>query len=73
MKTLLEQIKEIYPNFKPPKCKLIGEDSNAFAIMGRVSYALKRAGYKKAVTLYISAAIKGDYTHLLAASMEVSK
>ena len=32
-------------NFVKPTVSLVGEDGNAFAIIGRVSKALKRAGY----------------------------
>jgi hypothetical protein len=32
------------PDGTRPKCKLTGEDGNIFAIMGRVSRVLKRAG-----------------------------
>ena len=31
-------------NMTKPKCKLIGEDGNVFAIIGRVSKTLKRNG-----------------------------
>lgn len=54
-----------------PTVNLIGEDSNAFAIMGNVSGALKRAGAdKEYVDKYITEATSGDYNHLLAVSME---
>ena len=58
------------PLTKPP-VKLIGEDGNAFAIMGRVKKALKHAGAdKEYIDKYLSDAISGDYNHLLAVSME---
>ena len=34
-------------NREKPKIKLVGEDGNAFFIMGRVAGALKKAGYSK--------------------------
>jgi hypothetical protein len=53
-----------------PKCKLVGEDGNAFAILGRVSKALKRAGQGDKVDEFRKKAMSGDYTHLLATCME---
>lgn len=49
---------------------LVGEDGNAFAIMGRVSKALKRAGHKDLVDQYINEATSGDYDHLLQTTMK---
>ncbi len=67
---ILEQIKAIEPNFAPPPCALVGEDRNAFAIMGRVSKSLRRAGYSNLVPLYQKLATSGDYNNLLMVSME---
>ena len=54
-----------------PTVKLIGQDGNAFLIMGRVKQALKRAGAdKEYIDQYITKATSGDYNHLLAVSME---
>ena len=54
-----------------PTVKLIGQDGNAFAVMGRVKQALKRAGAdKEYIDQYISEATSGDYNHLLSVSME---
>jgi len=54
-----------------PTVKLIGQDGNAFAIMGSVKQALKSAGAgKEYIDQYISEATSGDYDHLLAISME---
>jgi len=52
------------------KVKLIGEDGNAFYIMGKVSKALRRAGYHDLVKEYQEEAVKGDYDHLLMTTME---
>jgi len=58
------------PSIKPT-VKLIGQDGNAFAIMGRIKQALKRAGAdKEYIDQYISEATSGDYDHLLAISMK---
>jgi hypothetical protein len=43
--------------------QLIGNDGNAFAIMGAVSKALRRAGIDP--TPYTNEAMSGDYDHLL--------
>ena len=54
-----------------PTVKLIGEDGNAFFILGKVQQALKRAGYDQAyVKNYIDEATSGDYNHLLAVTAE---
>ncbi|MFC1825896.1 hypothetical protein ACFLYZ_00705 [Thermodesulfobacteriota bacterium] len=54
-----------------PTIKLIGQDGNAFAVMGSVKRALKSAGAdKEYIDQYISEATSGDYNHLLAISME---
>lgn len=46
--------------------QLTGEDGNAFAIMGRVSKALKNAGVpKEEIDLYMNESMSGDYDNLL--------
>lgn len=46
--------------------KLVGEDGNAFAIMGRVIAALRRAGTSEAeIAEFQREATAGDYDHLL--------
>ena len=50
--------------------KLIGNDGNAFYILGAVSKALKRAGLDDIAKEYIEEATKGDYNHLLATTMD---
>ena len=50
--------------------KLIGEDGNALAIMGRVYSTLKKAGYKDLASQYFDEATSGDYNHLLQVTME---
>jgi hypothetical protein len=57
-----------YPNVK---VKLVGEDGNAFAIMGRVTAAMRKAGLpKEAIDEYRKAAMSGDYNNLLAVSAD---
>jgi hypothetical protein len=50
--------------------KLIGEDGNAYSILGRVSKALKRSGQPEAAAEYLARATEGDYNHLLAVTLE---
>jgi hypothetical protein len=45
--------------------KLVGENGNAFAILGRVSQALKRAGHNDLAKEFMAEATSGDYDHLL--------
>ena len=53
------------------KVKLTGTDGNAFAILGKVREALKRAGHKEElIKEYMSKAMSGDYDNLLATTME---
>ena len=50
---------------------LINEDGNAFAIIGRVTKALKAAGIEREhIDTYTSDAMSGDYDHLLRVTME---
>ena len=52
-----------YPEIYVP---LVGEDGNAYAILARVSKALKRAGVsKEEVAEFHAEATSGDYDHLL--------
>lgn len=55
---------------KKPTVKLVGEDGNAFAIMGKVNKALKVAGLKKESDKYMKEAVGGDYDNLLRVSMK---
>lgn len=50
--------------------ELVGQDGNAFAILGRVQRAMRRAGVEKEVIdQYAEEATSGDYDHLLATTM----
>jgi hypothetical protein len=48
---------------------LVGEDGNAFSILGRVARELRSAGHGDAVEAYQADATSGDYDHLLQATM----
>lgn len=47
------------------KVKLIGNDGNAFAILGAVQKALKDHGRSDLVDEFLKEAMSGDYDHLL--------
>lgn len=54
-----------------PKLKLIGEDGNAFFILGRALSAAKNAGWtKEQIEEYSTKAKSGDYNNLLCVTME---
>jgi hypothetical protein len=45
--------------------ELVGQDGNAFAILGRVAAALRKAGHTDSVDEYMREAMSGDYDNLL--------
>ena len=50
--------------------QLVGQDGNAFAIMGRVMGALKSAGVsKEEIDQYYAESTSGDYDNLLRTAM----
>jgi hypothetical protein len=54
-----------------PNCKLVGEDGNAFYIMGRVVRALKSVKVpKEVIDKYMEKSMSGDYDNLLRVAME---
>jgi hypothetical protein len=54
-----------------PRVKLVGRDGSAFAIMGTVSAALRRAGAtEQTIRQYRQESMSGDYSHLLATAMK---
>lgn len=51
--------------------KLVGEDGNAFSILGRVKHAMKQAGVSAdECGKFMDDATSGDYNHLLWTVME---
>ena len=53
-------------DFEKPAVQLTGEDGNAFAIIGRVSKALRRAGYPDKAKEWMDKATSCEsYNHLL--------
>ncbi len=54
-----------------PTVKLIGEDGNAFAIMGTVAKALKKAGFSdEHIAKYYEESSSGDYDNLIRVAMK---
>ncbi len=52
------------------RVKIIGEDGNAFAILGRVQKALRQVRYdKEFIGKYMEQATSGSYDNLLHATM----
>lgn len=71
MSTTITVPTEGRPATAPGSDILVGTDGNAFAVMGTVVKALRRAGATPAFTAaYQTEAMSGDYDHLLAASVE---
>lgn len=50
--------------------QLTGTDGNAFALIGNVARALRRAGHADVVNEFQAEATSGDYDHLLATCMK---
>jgi hypothetical protein len=50
--------------------KLVGEDGNAFAILGKVSKALRNNGHADLAKEFQKEAMSGDYDHLLCTAMD---
>ena len=56
---------------KRPTVRLIGEDGNAFSIIGKVKKSLRSAGYsKEQLDEFQAEAMSGDYDNLLATCMK---
>ena len=59
------------PKYPDVKVKLAGEDGNAFAIMARVTGAMRKAGIDKAERdAFTFEAMAGDYDNLLRVCMK---
>lgn len=57
--------------FPKVKVKLVGEDGNAFSIMGRVVEAMRKAKCSdEDIKAYRTAATSGDYNNLLRVTMD---
>ena len=59
------------PKYPDIKVRLTGADGNAFAILGAVSKAMKRAGLDASARKeFTDEATSGDYDHLLQTCMK---
>ena len=58
------------PKYPGIKVKLLGEDGNAFAIMGKVRRAIQDVKGREEADVYIEEATLGDYDNLLRVTME---
>jgi len=57
-----------YPKIK---VKLVSEDGNAFAILGRVQAAMRKGKVPpEEIKLFMAEAMSGDYNHLLVTAMK---
>ena len=52
------------------KLKLVGEDGNAFSIMGRARQTLRRGGRADLIGAFTKECTSGDYSNLLATCMK---
>ncbi len=59
------------PQIRHPEItvQLTGTDGNAYAVLGAVQKALRRAGHGDEVAAFLAEATSGDYHHLLATCM----
>ena len=64
------EIKDREPKADRPVLVLVGEDGNAFAVLGRARRALQAAGRGDEWPTFVAEATAGDYNHLLVTTME---
>jgi hypothetical protein len=58
----------LYPEIE---VELVGQDGNAFAILGAVKRALRNGGVaKEEIDKFMAEAMDGDYDHLLQTAMK---
>ena len=61
-------------DFAKPTVQLTGEDGNAFAIIGRVAKALRRAGYPDKAAEWSKGAMScGSYDELLSLAFDYAE
>jgi hypothetical protein len=69
----MSSLRRIVMDVKCPnvRVELVGSDGNAFAILGKVRQAMRRAKVPEAVVKeYMDEATNGDYDHLLQTTMK---
>lgn len=65
------EVTSVTPRYPEIEVQLTETDGNAFAVMGAVTKALKRAGVPLAeINLFREEAMSGDYHHLLRTTMQ---
>lgn len=65
-----EHARDGVPYYPEVRVQLTGTDGNAFAIMGKVQRALRRAGVDEdEVKAYLDESMSGDYDNLLRTAM----
>jgi len=52
------------------RVRLVGEDGNTFAVIGRVRRALRQAGHADLAAKYTEEAMSGDYNNVLRTTMK---
>jgi hypothetical protein len=58
-------------NLPKPKIRLVGEDGNAYSIMGIAQKGMRKEGWTQAqINAYLEEATSGDYDNLLATTMK---
>jgi len=58
------------PRFPNIEVELVGNDGNAFSILGNVTRAMRRGGVPKTdIDAFMAEATAGDYDHLLGTVM----
>lgn len=58
------------PKYPQVEVKMVGEDGNAYSILGRVARAMRREGISEdEINVFRAEAKSGDYNHLLATVM----
>jgi hypothetical protein len=64
----MAKVQPRYPNIR---VQLVGQDGNAFSIIGRTRVALRRGGvHAEAIDAFVQEATSGDYNHLLQTVMK---
>ena len=59
------------PKYPDVEVELVGQDGNAFAILGAVSKEMRKAKLPKTeIDLFMAEAMGGDYNHLLRTCMK---
>jgi len=62
---------KIEPKYPHIKVRLTGKDGNAFAVLGNVKQALRKAKIpQEEISQFMNEAMSGDYSHLLGTCMK---